>query len=232
MDDEILLAQLRALLERTPDFDAYDPASREHLTWLGQAHALVGRWDSVEAVTFPMKTDMLFSPARRPMYLGQILATLHRAIADLEFRVPAGAQVAFGPGDVYDFFRAFNFVVESAEKTLLIVDPYMDQKIFDLYLSSRPPAVSARLLTSRYADDVKIGAELYIQQHGLVLQLRRSKKIHDRVMFIDGSECYVTGQSLKDAAKAKPTYLSPLAPDVVPDKLRHYEEIWGEAEVL
>jgi TPR repeat protein len=39
MQPEIILAQLRALLERTPDFMLYTPASRDHQMWLGHAHA-------------------------------------------------------------------------------------------------------------------------------------------------------------------------------------------------
>ena len=56
------------------------------------------------------------------------------------------------------------------------------------------------------------------------IELKKTKKIHDRVIFIDNMACWVVGQSLKDAAKAKPTYLSPLSPDVVSAKLQEYNE--------
>ena len=46
MNPEILLAQLRALLELAPDFETFSATSREHLMWLGQAHALVSRWNA------------------------------------------------------------------------------------------------------------------------------------------------------------------------------------------
>jgi len=62
------------------------------------------------------------------------------------------------------------------------------------------------------------------------LELRKSKTLHDRVIFIDGYVCWIIGQSIKDAAKAKPTYLVQLAPDVVPEKLNNYEAIWTLAE--
>ena len=52
MEPAILLAQLRALIERAPDLDAYSPASREHHIWLAQAHALIQRWDKLEAISF------------------------------------------------------------------------------------------------------------------------------------------------------------------------------------
>ena len=40
------------------------------------------------------------------------------------------------------------------------------------------------------------------------------------------------GQSIKDAAKAKPTYLLPLPADIANLKLGHYETIWNVAAVL
>lgn len=43
MKAEILLAQLRSLFERAPDFDQYALVSRDHAIWLGQAHA----WSSI-----------------------------------------------------------------------------------------------------------------------------------------------------------------------------------------
>ena len=74
----------------------------------------------------------------------------------------------------------------------------------------------------------KSAADKYVQQHGEVLEIRTSNMMHDRVIFID-HVCWVVGQSLKDAAKAKPTYLTTLPPDVFSDKLRFYEDIWLEA---
>jgi hypothetical protein len=51
-------------------------------------------------------------------------------------------------------------------------------------------------------------------------------------IFIDGYACWIIGQSVKDAAKAKPTYLVPVPPDVAPEKLNNYEEIWSKANAL
>jgi hypothetical protein len=48
-------------------------------------------------------------------------------------------------------------------------------------------------------------------------------------VFVDGSDCWVLGQSIKDAAKSMPAYLAPLSPDVALDKFEFYEIIWKEA---
>ena len=232
MNPGILLAQLRALIERAPDFDQYLPTSREHMMWLGQGHALIHRWNKLEAINFQLSSDMLPMDIMQANSVGTIFGVLHRAIADLELQVPKKEQVAFAAGEVYDFFRELNQVIESAEVSIFVVDPYLDHTVFDHYLNSRKKNVRVRLLLNKNANDVKAASEKYIQQHGNVLELRRSPKIHDRVIFIDGFVCWVVGQSLKDAAKAKPTYLAPLPPDVVSDKLSHYESIWNEANAI
>lgn len=232
MEPEILLAQLRALVERAPDFEQYLPTSREHLIWLGQAHALISRWNNVEAIMFQTSSDSLSIKLTRPSNIARIFGILHRAIADLELSLPADAQVTFAAGEVYDFFRELNRVIESAENSIFIVDPWLDHTVFDQYLTSRKPNVSVRLLLNKNANKVKPAAEKYMQQFGPVLEVRKSTTIHDRVIFIDGYVCWVVGQSLKDAAKAKPTYLVPLAPDVVADKLHNYADIWNAAESI
>lgn len=232
MKPEVLLAQLRALLERAPDFEQYSPVSHDHASWLGQAHALLVRWDKAQAIMFQVSADALPMDLVRASNVATIFGTLHRAIADLELKVPQKGKVAFSAGEIYDFFRELNNVIKSAESSILIVDPYLDATVFDHYLISRNENVTVRLLLNKNAGSLKAAAEKYIQQHGNVLEVRRSTKIHDRVIFIDGYVCWIVGQSLKQAAKAKPTYLAPLAPDVVAAKLEDYENIWIEADAI
>jgi hypothetical protein len=44
--------------------------------------------------------------------------------------------------------------------------------------------------------------------------------------------CWVEGQSIKDTAKYKPTYITPLSPGVVALKLADYEQIWVSANAV
>jgi len=232
MEPGILLAQLRSLLERAPDLNTYEPKSMEHQTWLAQAYALVSRWDRPEATMLKVSAGFLATQVTRPGNISNIFGAIHRAIADLELIVPADAQVSFGAGDVYDFFKALNKVISSAESSIFIVDPYLDISVFDQYLISRGSDVHVRLLLSKNADDLVPAANKYRQQYGDVIEMRKSNALHDRVVFIDGFVCWLLGQSVKDAAKAKPTYLVQLPPDVVATKLRNYEEIWIGANEL
>jgi len=52
--------------------------------------------------------------------------------------------------------------------------------------------------------------------------------VHDRVLIIDARDCWVLGQSVKDAAMKKPTYLVPV--DAVSDMMRLYEDAWKQAD--
>ena len=88
MEPEVLLAQLRALFERAPDFDEYTPTSKEHMIWLGQAHALISRWNWIEASSFQSAADFLPMDLLRANNVAKIFGVIQRAIADLELQVP------------------------------------------------------------------------------------------------------------------------------------------------
>jgi len=232
MEPQVLLSQLKSLLARAPDFAAYAPAKMEYHAWLGQAHALVAQVDQMDAIGLKTAADFLGFQANRDYNISQIFGAIYRAIAALEAQLPADAGQAFGPGAIYDFFKALSSVLASAKKSLLVADPYMDDSVFDAYLSGVPRGVAVRLLVGKYSAKVKPAAEKFIAQYGAALEVRSSNGFHDRLMFVDGDVCWVLGQSIKDAAAAKPTYLAPLSPDVGQPKLADYETIWKAATAI
>lgn len=232
MEPYLILSQIKSLLARAPSFDTYTPSSLEHQVWLGQAHALVVRWNSIEAITLKTASDFLGFEANRALNVAQIFGILHRAVADLELRLPKDPGQSFGPGAVYDFFKALNGVISSAQKSLLIADPYMDETVFDTYLSSVGKGIAVRLLVERYSAKVKPAAEKFVGQYGALLEVRSSSDFHDRLLFVDDDVCWVVGQSIKDAAAAKPTYLASLSADLAKPKLAHYERIWLQATAI
>lgn len=168
----------------------------------------------------------------RDYNISQVFGTLYRAASDLELKVPTAPQQLFGPGAVYDFFKALSDVITSAKSALLIIDPYMDDQIFDAYLSKVPHGIPIRLLVGKPAASLKTGVEKYAQQYQTSIEVRRTNSIHDRLLFVDGQVCWVLGQSIKDAASTKPTYLAPLAPDLVVTKLQEYEKLWHQASAI
>jgi hypothetical protein len=79
---------------------------------------------------------------------------------------------------------------------------------------------------------VRVAAEKFALQHKCRVEARKSNSIHDRVMFVDGAQCWVLGASTKDAATKKPTYLTPLSADVAAQKIQIYEVIWNAATAI
>ena len=165
-------------------------------------------------------------------HIAEVLGTVHRAVGDLELQIPEPTQGAFGPGAMYDFFRAMNQVLASAKQALFVVDPYMDDTIFDSYFSSVRPPLTIRLLVRDFSAKIRPAITLFTSQYKVSTEARRSGDLHDRVIFVDASECWVLGHSVKDAARSKPTYLAPLSPDVALLKLADYERIWSAATAI
>lgn len=233
MDPLLLLTQLKGHLARAPSFSDYSATSAAHHEWLGRAHALVHRWSTTEAISFKVHADGLASlPVLRDGNLATIFGSLHRAVSDLELRLPATPPQAFGPGAQYDFFKALNAVVASAQRSLWVIDPYLDDSVFDAYLSGIQPMVGVRLLVEAYSAKVAPAVQKYVAQHGLKIEARRSQAFHDRVVFVDSVDCWVLGMSIRKAAESKPTYLAPLSPDIAALKLAHYEQVWSGATAI
>ena len=232
MEPAALLAELRALADNVPDFANFAATSRSHQQWLGKLSALIRQWNSREASSLNSQFHFLGYEVTRQSSLSNIVNTLHRAIADLEFQLPAGPDQAFGPGAVYDFFKALRELLASAEQSVLIVDPYMDEQVFDTYLTAVRPQVAIRLLTKKDAGAITAAVAKFVAQTKMDVDARTSQEIHDRVLFIDDRSGWVLGQSIKDAAKSKPTYIAPLDSETVRLKKAIYDRIWLGAQSL
>lgn len=85
------------------------------------------------------------------------------------------------------------------------------------------------LLTTNFDRATGTVMQKFKVKPGITFEARKSSEIHDRVIFIDGTECWVMGQSIKDAAKRKPAYMAPLPSDVISLKAKYYEDIWTRA---
>jgi hypothetical protein len=180
MDKVVLLAELRALADKVPDFSSYSPSSRPHLEWIGKANALLQRWDRIEVVSFTTAADFLPLDVTRDMNVAMMLGVLHRAIADLALQVPALPPQAFGPGAVYDFHKSLQDLLASATKSLFIVDPYLDDQVFDAYLSTVSQEVHVRLLARDYAASLRTSVQKFIAQRKVKVELdlrRRSTTV-------------------------------------------------------
>ena len=165
-------------------------------------------------------------------YMARIRAyegVLNSCLAELRLDFPEPEiQSVFEPGQEYEFYSAVKTILGFAGKEIFIVDPYINAEMFDVYAGSIPRTVSFRLLSNAAKFPAAVLALAQKYATGGNFQLRSSADIHDRVIFAD-NRAWVCGQSLKDAAKTKPTYIIELDEPLM---RRIYEEVWDAATNL
>lgn len=129
-------------------------------------------------------------------------------MAKLELRLPAEAQGAFIPaGGVFDGFQAVLKAMGTAQKDVLIVDPYADDKLISDFVPLAPEGVPIFVLSDAQnaKPSLKPATERWVaqwqQKRPLQVRLAPARSLHDRLLVADGSTAWVVGQSFKDLAK-------------------------------
>lgn len=154
-------------------------------------------------------------------------ALLRSCIAELELFLPeAEVKGTYAPGDEYDFYRDLKVILGFARTEVFVIDNYLDSQLFDVYFEGLDSGISVRVLS----DQVRGGLLAVAQKYSIRgnFELRTSKDVHDRVVFVD-DRCWVIGQSIKDAAKKKPTYI---VEHTAATMRPMYEGIWSGAVSL
>jgi hypothetical protein len=153
---------------------------------------------------------------------------LRGLIAELKLLVPSeDIRGTYQAGDAYAFYRDLSSLIVAGTREMFIVDPYIDESVFNLYVDKVSAGTSLRILTSNVVKNVVAVATLYAK--GKPLQMRSSSGIHDRAVFID-ERGWLVGQSLKDAAHKKPTTVTEL---LDPTHFRDANEtIWAGATIV
>jgi len=130
-------------------------------------------------------------------------------------------------GSHFDFYLDIKEIINQATQNVFIIDSWIDGDLLEVYLKKVNPLLNMRILTNSNngkGNFLKIGNIFKSQYKNF--ETRESPNIHDRAIFCDdGDKGWVMGQSIKDAAKNKPTYLIKLKN---PRKLNNiYDKIWN-----
>jgi hypothetical protein len=89
-------------------------------------------------------------------------------------------ELFFPKQSQHDAYVEIRGILQTATKSITIVDPYMDQTLLTL-LASLQPGMTIRLLTSRLPIDFGLEAKAWLKQHpGIALEVRTTKEFHDR----------------------------------------------------
>jgi hypothetical protein len=157
-------------------------------------------------------------------------ALLRSMIAALRLQLPEEEiKGVYEPGDQYGFYRDLSSLIVTTTQEIFIVDAYLDEDVFNLYVAKVPANAIVRILSNRIGPNVETVARMYAKSRRL--ELRSSKDIHDRAVFLD-QRGWMIGQSIKDAARNKPTYLIELGEPTLTANRDIYNRIWATAAVV
>ena len=235
VEKQIILLKMTESLEQAPEFGEkaiMNPASPQR-QWLSKVGALLSRLGLDKQVQYRAACQTLiqyWKPAIVQIQ-GQVLDAIEELKLELELDGRSEIGNAYEPGDVYRFFADLKSIIGGSESELLIIDPYFNGEAFDAYLSEADPSIKVRILADRYSKDLKAYIEKHMAQYGSSVEVRRSKELHDRIIFIDGAVSWIMGGSIKDAGK-KATYLIPLSTPITEAKYSIYSDIWERASVV
>jgi hypothetical protein len=160
----------------------------------------------------------------------QFEANVLGSIAELEASMPeAEVRGAYDAGDEYAFYKDLKDIMARANADIFIVDNYLNTEFFELYVATVHPGISFRMLTNAVKGNLEAVAKKYAASHSI--ELRTGPDVHDRHIFVD-NRCWTVGQSIKDAAKKKPTYMVELSAALVPTMRQIYEDLWAKAAMV
>lgn len=227
-----LLKRLKNLLESKEVVERDGPASEAGQAWLADVRGHLQHADQSLAAQFEHLCYYVVLPLSihtlGPVWTN-MQGLLRSAISGLELELPESDEKVYEPGDTYDVYKDLSRIIGAARNSVFLIDPYADEEVFELYLDKVNVDVQIRLLTRVPSSPLSRVAKKFAGGRTSTFEARHSRDAHDRVIFIDGTDCWVLGQSIKDAAAKKPTYLIPV--DVVSDMARLYEDVWNKATV-
>ena len=206
----IILLKLDELLENVPkyDRDSYVGGKSALRQWLAIAGALLKRYDPFG---LGLKFDNDMSRLRNhpgtlfDIVQGLVVDAIERLKLDLELEGRSEIGMAYAPGEVYQYFAELKRIVAGAKQAIFVVEPYFDGKAFDSYLAGTPVGISIRVIAERYANEVAEYAAKHAAQYRTQIEIRKSKELHDRLVIIDGDDCWISGGSIKDGARRQLT---------------------------
>jgi hypothetical protein len=105
----------------------------------------------------------------------------------------------FVDGQIYDAFEFIERLIKSAQKSILLVDNYVDETVLTM-MSEKQSGVKVEIYTKEINNALQLAEKHFNVQYG-GLSLHTTQSCHDRFLIIDDQTIYLIGASLKDAGK-------------------------------
>lgn len=147
--------------------------------------------------------DVLFSKLDRGLIVQtceEMLTSARKPSVETAPTEEPAARTLIKAGAVHDAFVEIRSILKLATLSLEIVDPYVDETLWQL-LSTLPEGASIRILTKDMKNDFLLECDKYAQQFKATVEVRTTEAFHDRFLIIDNVHVYHLGASIKDAGK-------------------------------
>jgi hypothetical protein len=108
-------------------------------------------------------------------------------------------QGIFFEGQIFDAYKFVSGLIRKAEKSILLIDNYIDDTILDLF-TKKKKTVKVTILTKRISKEMMRDLEKFNAQYAAI-EIKEFNDSHDRFIIIDHEDVYHIGASLKDLGK-------------------------------
>ena len=105
----------------------------------------------------------------------------------------------FADGQIYDAFEFVKGLVCGAEKSIVLIDNYVDESVLNL-LTGKKSEVCVEIYTRPISKLFYQAADKFEAQYG-GLTIHEVNSVHDRFLIIDDKDIYFIGASLKDLGR-------------------------------
>jgi hypothetical protein len=128
--------------------------------------------------------------------------SLTKKVDEIDFQIktslPPNEGIFFN-GQIFDAWVFISDLVKSAEKSLILIDNYVDESVLNLFLK-RKDSVAVKIYTANVTALLKTDLEKHNKQYPPI-EIKVFKNAHDRFLIIDEKQVYHIGASLKDLGK-------------------------------
>jgi hypothetical protein len=223
-----------------PDLNDHLPLPRSTYEWLGRVGALIhASGEVIDIAEFNTYASSLNTPVMHFSSAQNLRVVIYRALAKAELNAPAAVQGMFLPaGSAFDAMAAVAKVLGEAGPDVLIVDPYLDEKVLTDFAVVAPEAVPLRLLADAEAvkPSLSPAATRWITQYGskrpLTVKLAPARTLHDRLIDVDRTTVWVLTQSFNALATRAPASIVRVDDQTAKLKIGAYEAIWANAALV
>jgi hypothetical protein len=204
---ESILAALEDVLRTQPAEGTIRHNTPEVRQWIGRAVAAISAWDAALGTQASTHARFLRGGTGREAFEnGQMLIdVLYVAHSSARLHTIGSVNTAIGGGRVFDYFDEIRKIIETANKDLFFIDPYLDAEFVSRYLAHARAGTTIRLLGRERMATLLPAATAFAQQTQTSLEIRSALRFHDRYLIADGASCYQSGASFKDGARNAPT---------------------------